>query len=116
MIELPNQLLAISSGASGYPIIIIDPVSHTIIKEIKLEGYITGYSSLCVLDFHSFIYALGEKVMQISIHDDYKILFKTNTEKQLNGYFKILLVEGGKCLMIGNNSNKGLEIIKPYYE
>ena len=35
--------------------------------------------------------------------------------EQLDGYFKILLVEGGKYLMIGNNSY-GLEIIKPYYE
>ena len=53
--------------------------------------------------------------MQILIHDDYKILFKTNTEKQLDRYFKILFVEGGKYLMIDNNSY-GLEIIKPYYE
>ena len=81
MIELPNQLLAISSCASGYPIIIIDPVSHTIIKEIKLEGYITGCSSLCVLDSHSFIYAREGKVVQISIHDDYLFLYLPNTQK-----------------------------------
>ena len=36
------------------------------------------------------------KVIQISIADNYKILYKTNAEKQLNGYGGIISIENGK--------------------
>lgn len=54
------------------------------------------------------------KVIQISIADNYKILYKTNAEKQLNGYGGIISIENGKYLAIRNQSY-GLSIIKPYY-
>ena len=69
------------------PIIIIDQVSHTIIKEIKLEGYITDYSSLCVLDSHS--YAREGKVVQISIHDDYFFYINVTIREKV---FKIFTI------------------------
>ena len=62
MIEPPNGLVAISSSASDN-ILIVDPISYSIVKEIKEEGYITHYSSLCVSDPHSFIYIYEGKVV-----------------------------------------------------
>ena len=85
MIELPNGLVAISSGVKPYPILIVDPITYSIVKEIKEEGYITGCSSLCVLDQYSFIYASSGTLVQIAVDDEYRILFKTKREKELSG-------------------------------
>ena len=60
MIELPNELIAISFRANGYPLIIVNPITYSIIKEIKEYEYINQTSSLCVLDTRSFIYACGK--------------------------------------------------------
>ena len=114
MIELPNDLIAVSSNVSPYPILIVDLISYSIIKEIKEEGYITNPSSLCVLDTHSFIYAQGGKVVQITIDNEYRILYKTNAEQQLNGYNGLISVKEGKYLIVENNSY-GFDVIKPYY-
>ena len=82
MIELPNGLVAISSYVRpSYPILIVNPITYSIIKEIKEEGYITYCSSLCVLDQHSFIYVYNGNVVQIAIDDKYRILFKTKGER-----------------------------------
>jgi hypothetical protein len=109
MIELPHGLVAISSGAS---ILIVDPITYLIVKEIK-EKYITSYSSLCVLDQHSFIYAYGGNVVQIAIDNDYKILFKTKGEQQLHGEYGLVSVRGGEYLIVEYGS--GFKVIKPSY-
>ena len=57
MIELPNGLIAISSYTSPYPNY-CDPISFSIIKEIKNQEYISSSSSICVLDNHSFIFIM----------------------------------------------------------
>ena len=115
MIELPNELIAISSAAFGYPIIIVDPITYTVIKAIKEEGYITGSSSLCVLDLHSFIYVYSGKVVQIAIDNEYRILYKTKGEQQLGGYHRFVSVKGGEYLIVQNSANTGFKVIQPYY-
>ena len=112
--ELPNGLVAISSYTSD-PILIVDPISYSIIKEIKEEGYITAYSSLCVLDQHSFIYAYGGKVVQIAIDNDYRILFKTKGEQQLGGYGGVVSVREGEYLIVDDSAGTGFKVIKPSY-
>ena len=114
-IELPNGLIAISSCASGSPLLIIDPLSYSIIKEIKEQEYITGNSSLCVLDPYSFVYVYDGKVLQISIGNEYRILYKTNAEQQLHGEYGLISVKGGEYLIVVNNSKTGFEVVKPYY-
>ena len=115
IIELPNKLIAISSMASDYPIIIVDPITYCIIKEIKEQGYISNDSSLCVLDTHSFVYAYYGKVVQIAIDDEYSVLYKTKSEQQLNGDNGIVSVDKGKYLIVVNSSGTGFEITKPNY-
>ena len=115
MIELPNGLVAISSRVHPYPILIVDPITYSIVKEIKEEGYITYCSSLCVLDRHSFIYAYDGKVVQIAIGNDYKILFKTKGEQQLNGYGGLVSVRGGEYLIVTDSAWTGFKVIKPSY-
>ena len=115
MIELPNKFIAISSCASGFPIIIVDPIIYSIIKEIKEEGYITNYSSLCVLNSHSFIYVYKNHVVQITIDNEYKVLYKTNEEQQLNGYYGLISVNKGEYLIVVNSSEIGFEVNKPCY-
>ena len=96
---------------SPYPIVIVDPINHSIIKD---QEYITTYSVLCMFDAFSFIYVREGKLLQISINNEYEILFKTKSEEQLNGYGGMVSIENGKYLIIMNKSY-GLEIIKPYY-
>ena len=115
MIELLNGLVAISFCTSPYPILIVDPITYSIVKEIKEEGCVTHYSSLCVLDQHSFIYVYGGKVVQIATDNEYRILFKTNAEQQLNGENGIINVKEGEYLIIVNSSKTGFAVIKPYY-
>ena len=115
MIELPNGLVAISSGVEPYPILIVDPISYSIIKEIKEEGYITYCSSLCVLNQHSFIYVYDGDVVQIAISNDYKILFKTKGEQQLGGYGGLVSVRGGEYLIVQDSAYIGFKVIKPSY-
>ena len=114
MIEVPNGHIAVSSCVSPYPIVIINPTNYSIIKEIKAQEYITCQSALCLFDAYSFIYVKDGKFLQISINNDYDILFKTKSEEQLNGYQGMINIENGKYLIIENKSY-GLEIVKPYY-
>ena len=114
MIELHNGLVAISSSTSNN-VLIVDPITYSIVKEIKEEGYITHYSSLCELDPHSFIYVYEGKVVQIATDNEYRILFKTNAEQQLNGENGIINVKEGEHLIIINSSKTGFGVIKPYY-
>ena len=97
------------------PGVIVDPISYSIIKEIKEEGYITSDSSLCVLDQHSFIYVCGGNVVQIAIGNDYKILFKTKGEQQLHGSNGVVSVRGGEYLIVEDSSRTGFKVIKPSY-
>ena len=113
MIELPNGLVAISSCVEPYPILIVDPITYSIVKEIKEEGYITWYSSLCVLNQRSFIYVCEGNVVQIAIDNDYRILFKTKGEQQLGGYNGLVSVRGGEYLIV--QSGYGFKVIKPSY-
>ena len=116
MIELPNELIAISSCAVGSPILIIDPSSYLIIKEIKEQEYISHYSSLCVLDTHSFVYVYEGKVVQIAINNGFDILYKTIIKrKQLNGIYGLISVKKGKYLIAVDRIGTGLRIFKPYY-
>ena len=116
MIELPNGLVAISSGASPHPILIVDPITYSIVTEIKEEGYITNYSSLCVLDQHSFIYVRDGNVVQIAIDNGHRILFKIKGEQQLHGYNGVVSVRGGKYLIIQDEAKTGFKVIKHSYQ
>ena len=113
MIELPNGLVAISSRVKPCPILIVDPITYSIVKEIKEEGYITSYSSLCVLNQHSFVCVSSGNVVQIAIGNDYRILFKTKGEQQLYGEHGVVSVRGGEYLIVLNYS--GFKVIKPSY-
>ena len=113
MIELPNGLVAISSCAS-YPIIIVDPITYSIVKVIE-EGYITKHSSLCVWDQHSFIYAYGGRVVQIAIGNNYRILFRTKGEQQLDGFNGVVHVREREYLIVQDSAKTGFKVIKPYY-
>ena len=115
MIELPNGLVAISSSVEPYPIIIVDPITYSIVNEIKYKEYITGCSSLCVLDQHSFIYVYKGNVVQIAIGNDYKILFKTKGEQQLGGECGWVSVRGGEYLIVEDSARTGFKVIKPSY-
>ena len=74
MIELPNHRIAVSSRSEGNPIVIIDTTNYNIEKHIIEQGFITGETSLCLLDCRSFLYILNGKVIQISINNGYHII------------------------------------------
>ena len=112
LVELSNNLLAVSTMLPT--IVIVDPFKYIIVKEIKELNYIPTYSSLCVLNANSLIYVYYGKFLQISITDDYKIIYKTRAENKLEGYGGTISIEEGKYLAIRNVSY-GLSIIKPYY-
>ena len=114
MIELPNGFIAVSSISFGNPIVIINPMNYTIVKEIKVQNVITHCSSLCMFDEYSFIYVYDGKVVQISIKDDYKIVFSMTGDKQLNGSYGFISIDKSKYLVI-TNTNKGLSVIKPCF-
>lgn len=63
MIELSNELIAASSCATDFPIIIVDLCSYAIVEVIKERKYITHFSSLCVLGPHSFVYVYKGKMV-----------------------------------------------------
>ena len=115
MIELPNGLVAISDSVSPHPILIVDPITYSIVKEIKDKEYITGCSSLCVLDQYSFIYVYYGKVVQIAIGNDYKVLFRTKGEQQLCGWGGLVSVRGGEYLIVQDSAGTGFKVIKPSY-
>ena len=114
MIELPNQMIAISSKNCGNSILIIDPNKYAIIKEIKENDYIKSNSSLCVLDNHSFCYACNECLVQVAIKD-YNIIFKTKMEKTIGGFGGFITVEGGKYMLI-HGKTENVIVIQPYFE
>ena len=78
MISLPNSNLAMSSKPEGNPIVIVDTIKYIIIKIIYLRGFVSGYSSLCVLNKHSFIYVFDGNFVQVE-NCEYNIL---SCEKQ----------------------------------
>ena len=113
MIELPNNMIALSSPINDYLIIIINPNNYTIEKEIQEECFsFTCCSSLCMLNPHSFVYLYNNYFLQISIRD-YSIMYKTNELKNLDGEYLVIPIEGGKYLVTTNITN-GIAIIKPY--
>ena len=111
MIEIPNNKIAISPYNSNTLIIIIDSINYTVVKEIKLQNYINGHSSLYLLNNESFIYIYNKCLVQISTKD-FEVLFKTQNMSQLGGIGGILTTEGGKYIITNSNDN-GLEIIEP---
>ena len=112
MIELFDGNIALSSeNYPSSPIVIIDSSSYQVKKEIQLEKFITRYSSLCVFDKYSFIYACDGLFLQIS-NEDGSVLFKSKGGR-FNGSRGILSLEGGRYFAIGKG--KRISIIKPYY-
>lgn len=108
MIELPNDHIAVSSYAPTHPIVIVD-----VVKEIKEEGYITGHSSLCLVDDMSFVYVYDGRFVQIALKD-YTVVYKSNAYEELNGFRGVLLVGNKKYLLIENKSN-GVDVVTPVY-
>ena len=113
MIKLPNELIAISSSTFPYPILIAEPTTYSVVKEIKEEGYIISDSSLCVLDKHSAIYVYSGNVVQIAIDNGFIICYKTKKEQELDGRNGIVSIKGGQYFIVTNNY--GFTIVKPYY-
>ena len=112
MKELPNGDIAVVVGKGGYYfIVIIDTSSYEIKKEIYEENYTTYYSSLCVLNDYSFVYACQGNFVQISCKD-YSIMYKSR-RGNFNGYTDICVIEGGKFLAIENETC--ISIVEPCY-
>ena len=61
----------------------------------------------------TFIYVYEGNVVQIAIGNDYRILFKTKGEQQLNGEGGVVSVRGGEYLIVHYSS--GFKVIKPSY-
>ena len=112
MIELPNMFVAVSLVSEGNPIVIIDPINYCIVKTIKDPEYITDASALCVLDCHSFIYVKEGKVLQISIHNDYEIIYKNKDKNKLRGWGEMITITNAYKLIIIPNKSNGIEIMK----
>ena len=110
MIELSDGNIALSTVDEPYPIVIIDSSSYQVTKEIQLEQHITSYSSLCVFNQNSFIYAYKGTFLQIS-SEDYSIVFQS-TGGKFNGYGGIIPIEGGKYFIIENESR--ISVVKTY--
>lgn len=99
MIALPDGNIAVSSGNKPHPIVIIDSSTYEVKKEIHLKEY-NSWSSLCVFNEHSFIYADNGTFIQIS-NEDYSILFRSDGDRDdFNGGRGIVPVEGGKYCAI----------------
>ena len=110
MIELADSNIALSTVDEPYSIVIIDSSSYQVTKEIQLEQHITSYSSLCVFNHNSFIYAYKGTFLQIS-SEDYSIVFQSKGG-QFNGYGGIIPIEGGKYFIIENESK--ISVVKTY--
>ena len=111
MIELSNGNITLSSDDEPYSIVIIDSSTYQVKKEIQLKKYISYYSSLCVFDEHSFIYAYKGTFLQLS-NENGSILFHSR-EEDFGGYRGIFPLEGGKYFAILNG--KRISIIKPCF-
>lgn len=103
MIELPEHRIAVSTEQYPFYIMIINIDSFKIVKQIKSNEC----SSLCLIN-DSFVYVYSGKLIQISTSDYSRS--KVNIVEGLNGRECILLVNGGKHLLIPNNS-KGFDIL-----
>ena len=112
MIELQSGCIAISSYSSNFPIVIIDPVSYTIIQEIIDKDYIKSNSSLIPWGDNTFIYIKGNYFVQFST-SNYEIIYKTKLDMKLDGYNGMAVVDKDKYLIIQNN-DKGISVLKPY--
>ena len=97
--KLPIDNIALSSYAKPHPIVIIDSSSYQIVRMIQLKKYITYYSSLCVFDEHSFIYAYDGTFLQIS-NEDGSVLFHSKGGRFLKKESTLLLrmVQGYQSL------------------
>ena len=119
MIELPNYRVAISSRSEGNPIVIIDINNYNIEKHIIEQGFVTGESSLCLLDSRSFLYVLNGKVIQISINNGYNIIYKSSNYEKLFGYgemINITVTEGYNRYLIAQINLKELMLWHVFIE
>lgn len=111
MIELQSGCIAVSAYSSNFPIVIIDPVSYTIIHEIIDKDYIKANSSLMTWTDHSFMFIKGGYFIQFST-STYEVLYKAKLDSQLEGYGGMTVVND-KYLIVQNNW-KGISILRPY--
>ena len=105
MIELPNGDVALSMDMKPSRIVIIDCSKYQVKKQIQSEDIIS-FSSLCVLDQHSFIYAFQPNILQISIND-YSILTKAEGG-HFFGLSGIIPIQGGKYFVIDTFGGAGI--------
>jgi WD40 repeat protein len=111
MIELQSGCIAVSAYSTNFPIVIIDPVSYTIIHEIIDKDYIKANSSLMTWTDHSFMFIKGGYFIQFST-STYEVLYKAKLDSQLEGYGGMTVVND-KYLIVQNNW-KGISILRPY--
>ena len=109
MIELVNGNIVISNSKYPYNIVIIDSEKCFIIKEITNEEAITCYTSLCVLNYDSFILLCDNNVIQVE-SKNYNVISVHKNEQALN-VSGIIKVETGKYF-IGANCNNGVFVMK----
>ena len=115
MIQINESKFAVSSDSKveGYPILIIDTKTFEIEQKIKIDGYITHHSSLCMLDEGSFVYVYEGKIVQISCKD-YNVVFKSY-KSGFNGLYGVVSVDKGKHLVVDNDS-EGVTVVVPVYD
>jgi WD40 repeat protein len=109
MVELVNGHIVISNSKYPYNIVIVDSEKYIIIKEITNEEVITCYTSLCVLNYDSFIFLCDNNVIQVE-SKDYNVISVHKNEQALN-VSAIIKVETGKYI-IGANNNNGVFVMK----
>ena len=112
LIELPNNLIAVSGGDAN-SIDIIDSVNRVVIKQIEDTQSISGrwltYSALQLFNEHSFIYAHHGCLCQISMNN-FELIYKV----KVNGEFKgtNLIIMEGDHYILGSNFREILSVFQ----
>ena len=110
MIELQNGCVSVSSNSHpDYPIVIIDALNYTIMKSITLKDCFSECSSLCTYGEKSFIYLNGDVVIQVSI-DDNNVIYKGNSNNNIDGSFGVIYLQKEKYYLV-TNCSKGISVI-----
>ena len=105
MIELSNGFIAVSTSYQGMNVNIIDPVKHSVVNKLEMEGLIGTENSsyLSKYDSKTFIFSNNELFNQIEYFEkELVIIFKSEQSQNLvdfDGSKGLLVVDGGKIII-----------------